>query len=140
MEEWKAQNQSILAQYDAEQAQDRELFRSVITSGQAALKSAILINGGAVVALLAFIGGVFKNLSESSSDSEVISKLSYAMIYFVAGVLSGAVASGITYLAQYAYAFKKWCIGHILTGVIVLLVFGCYILFVVGVTLAYEVF
>lgn len=33
-----------------------ELFRSVIISGQSAIKSSFLLNGGAAVALLAFIG------------------------------------------------------------------------------------
>src|SRR2546430_1555238 len=33
-----------------------EMFRSVVTTGQAAIQSSLLINGGAAVALLAFIG------------------------------------------------------------------------------------
>lgn len=113
-----------------------ELFKSVITAGQAALKSAILINGGAAVALLAFIGGVF-NISQNSG---VMTKLSHAMFCFVVGVLSGAVASGITYIAQFMYARGKRCLGNILNGFSWVLVISCYILFLIGVILAFKVF
>ena len=33
-----------------------EMFRSVITTGQSALKATMLLNGGAAVAMLAFVG------------------------------------------------------------------------------------
>ena len=63
MQKWKAQHKNQLAQYNAERAAelsfDIEMFKSVIIAGQAALKSAILINGGATVALLAFIGSQY---------------------------------------------------------------------------------
>ena len=137
---WKAENQSKLAQYNAERAEELaqtiEMFKAVNTAGQAALKSAILINGGAAIALLAFIGSIFK----VSPDSEVITKLSPAMIYFVIGVLSGAVASGTTYISQFLYGYEKRCWGHIINGLAWLLVILSYILFLAGFILAYRVF
>ena len=140
MEKWKAQHKNQLAQYNAERAaqlsRDIEMFKSVIISGQAALKSAILINGGATVALLAFIGSVFK----VSQNSEVVTKLSHAMFCFVIGVLSGAIASGVVYIAQFVYAREKLCLGHILNGFSWFLVVLSYILFLTGVILAFKVF
>ena len=38
-----------------------ELMRATVAFGQFAIKSAILINGGATVALLAFIGNIWKD-------------------------------------------------------------------------------
>lgn len=115
---------------------DMEMFKSVISAGQAALKSAILINGGAAIALLAFIGSVFT----TTENRDVISMLALAMYCFVGGVLSGAVASGVVYLTQFAYARKKHLLGHILNGCSWSLVISCYILFVIGSILAFKVF
>lgn len=53
---YRAENERNLAHYNAQQHQAVEIFKSVISYGTATLKSAILINGGAAVALLAFIG------------------------------------------------------------------------------------
>ena len=132
-QEREIEHKNILAQYSAERAQDIELFKAVILSGQAALKSAILINGGAAVALLAFIGSVFK----SSPNSVVITKLSCAMVYFVIGVLSGAVASGTAYISQFFYAYGKKCRcwGHIINGFTWFLVIVSYISFLLGIIL-----
>ncbi len=96
------------------------------------------INGGATVALLAFIGSVFE--FEVSQNIEVVTKLSYAMFCFVIGVLSGAIASGVVYMAQFVGAYKKLCLGHILNGFSWVLVILSYILFFIGVILAFKVF
>lgn len=140
MEIWKAQHKNQLAQYNAERAAElafeTEMFKSVIIAGQAALKSAILINGGATVALLAFIGNIF----EVSQNSEVVTKLSYAMFCFAIGVLSGAIASSVVYMAQFVGAYKKLCLGHILNGFSWVLVILSYILFFIGVILTVKVF
>lgn len=139
-EEWKAQNKNRLAQYNAERAAEltryTEMFKSVIIAGQAALKSAILINGGAAVALLAFIGSVFK----VSQNNEVVTTLSHAMFCFVIGVLSGAIASGVVYITQFVYARDKLRLGHILNGFSWVLVVLSYILFLTGVVLAFKIF
>ena len=62
------------------------------------------------------------------------------MFCFVIGVLSGAVASGVVYMAQFVYARKKLCLGHILNGFSWVLVVLSYILFLTGVILAFKVF
>jgi hypothetical protein len=77
-----------------------EAFRSVIQSGQSALKSCVLINGGAAVALLAFVG----HLVEQAKPAIPVRSLAYAMTVFVGGVFAGGLASGITYLSQWFFA------------------------------------
>ena len=77
-----------------------EGLKASIQSGQAALKSVILINGVASVAILAFIG----NLATSEKSKALIPILSCSLAYFVFGTLVAAMASGGAYLSQAAYS------------------------------------
>jgi hypothetical protein len=77
-----------------------EMFRSVIQAGQNALRSAFLMNGGASVALLAFVGHL------SSVAPKKVPMLAPSLATFVGGVLVAALASGVTYLSQWFYAGK----------------------------------
>jgi hypothetical protein len=69
-----------------------ELFRSVITAGSSALRSATLINGGAAVALLAFLG------SPNAKNQQAAFALSLAIFAF--GVFAASAAEGLRYLTQ----------------------------------------
>ena len=69
-----------------------ELFRSVIEHGRDALKAAILINGAAAVALLAFIGKIW-SMKNSLSTAD---PLAYALLVFGSGVLFAGVSSAFT--------------------------------------------
>lgn len=115
-----------------------EMLRAVITIGQSALKSALLINGGAAVALLAFVGKIWGDV-ESKGTLEV---LSIALISFVFGVLSSAMAAGATYFSQSGYSSDsgriiKW-VGDGGRVIAILFVFGGYFLFGRGAWLAYQ--
>lgn len=77
-----------------------EGFRSAIQAGQSALKSCVLINGGAAVALLAFVG----HLVEQKEPAISVRSLAIAMSVFVGGVFAGGLASGVTYLSQWFFA------------------------------------
>ena len=89
-DQYKAECNSNLEEYKLK-------FQATVQSGQAALKSAFLINGGAAVALLAFIGNVWTKTQAN------VSGLGFPLLLYVFGVLSPAVASGLTYLSQYQY-------------------------------------
>jgi hypothetical protein len=132
-----------LERYKAElaiwQADRTELFKSVILTGQNALKSAILINGGAAVALLAFIGHVWK-----LDGSLLLKSLAGALVCFVIGVLLDAMSAGLTYVTQWFYAsavdlpgksFKAAVTFHVLA---VLLVLASYGTFTYGTFLVYR--
>ena len=75
------------------------IFNAGLVLGQNALKSVILINGGAAVALLAFIGHIWPK----EQPSQLI-HLGGSLQWFVYGVFFAAVASGITYVTQIIYA------------------------------------
>lgn len=82
---------------------DLEGFRQVLALGQSALKSIMLLNGGAAVALLAFIG----NLISRSGASENIATFADSMNLFVVGVFLAVVAYATTYLSQLGYSGEE---------------------------------
>lgn len=80
-----------------------ECFKSIITMGQNALKSIIMINGGASVAFIAFLNN---NLSKFLSDdilSKVYLSLWYALMAFGVGTLLASAGYGLAYLTQGKY-------------------------------------
>ncbi|SEC88897.1 hypothetical protein [Pseudomonas marginalis] len=79
--------------------QDRQaMFRTVIDSGQAALKASLLVGGGAAAALLAFASSAWKSLKP-----EGLELLGLTIFVLAIGVLLVVLASGATYLSQGLY-------------------------------------
>ncbi|MEJ8573459.1 hypothetical protein [Microbaculum marinum] len=141
----------------AEKAHDKHfsfvlhMNQSVLDTALNALKSAALINGGAAVATLAFLGALANRKVGLGNGSE---NALFVLFLFSGGVLSAAVGSGAAYLTQYFYGAasngalliwdhpyikKKECSGaynylgksfHVLA---VFLTISCYILFAYGV-------
>jgi len=98
LEQYKAQLQLEVERNKNEHASGLEMFRSVITAGQNAIRSSFLLNGGAAVALLAFIS----KLTENQKDK--VALFADSLSPFVLGVLAITVTSGFTYLSQWFYA------------------------------------
>ena len=73
-------------------------YDKVVELGRLTLKVTILINGGAVIALLALIGSI---LSTNKDLESVITFLTWAVVCFGFGVLSGAIAVAMGYSSQY---------------------------------------
>jgi hypothetical protein len=116
-------------------ASELEMFRSVMYAGQNAIKSSFLLNGGAAIALLAFIG----HLAQFKVDK--VALFGTCLLPYAYGVLVIAVTSGCTYLSQWFYAsprnFAKK-IGRVLNVVSMLLVITSYGLFVWGLFVTYR--
>ncbi|MCH8823521.1 MAG: hypothetical protein IH984_08450 [Planctomycetes bacterium] len=124
--------EGILAQYSAQNQIELEFMRAVNLAGQTALRTAILINGGSAIAILAFVG----NLS-TTGKTELIAALASALAAFVYGTLSGAIATGCTYLAGFlSHGQTKW-VFHVLNFCSIFFVFSAYILFAIGGYIAY---
>jgi hypothetical protein len=87
-----------------------EQFKSVIEAGGTALKSATLINGGAVIALLAFLGNIMSK-EPYFGQSLQVAALNRSMAAFVCGVGFAGLASGARYIAQACYFEKSQAIG-----------------------------
>jgi len=94
LERYKAKLSAWVGSRQHEHEWDLEMLRSVITTGQSALKSSLLINGAAAVALLAFIGNIW------NIDPSVVAGIANALGFYVVGVLLAAVAAGVTYFSQ----------------------------------------
>ena len=68
-------------------------FDAVISLAQTALKSSILINGGAAIAILALMGNTW-------SENSITADLAESLLFFSIGVLLAVISSGAAYLSQ----------------------------------------
>jgi|SRR6266566_2284100 len=128
--------QALLALHRTMAEQGLEMFRTVIASGQNALKSSFLINGGAAVALLAFIG----HLVATPPATHLVPDFAWPLAFFVIGVGVTAIATGFTYLTQ-ALFHRQWLrVGNLLNVVTILLVVASYFTFAAGCYSAYHLF
>ena len=80
-------------------ASHSNLFNSTIEYGITTVKVAILINGGAAIALLTFFG----NVPPNGSLLNVATPLFQALLFFGAGVFSGGLAAAVAYFTQLRY-------------------------------------
>lgn len=97
IERYKAKFQIWVNENKSRHAGEIEMFRSVITAGQGAIKSSFLLNGGASFAMLAFIGHL------AQFNTPMVPVFAKCLILFAFGVLAVAVTSGSTYLSQWFY-------------------------------------
>ena len=89
VESYKALKESTLAS-----------FNSVIETGSKAIQAAFIINGGASLALLTFIGNMI------SKNVQGVGSLSFSMYLFTLGVLCVALATGARYVSQLSFHYK----------------------------------
>jgi hypothetical protein len=137
LESYRAELQLWVEENKKVHSWDLEGFKSVISAGQNALKTAFLMNGGATVAMLAFVGKL--------SDDHVsqIPVFASAMVFFVIGVLLVTISSGFTYMSQWFYFKpKKWQknTGFWLNIAAILSSLSSYGLFIAGVMRSYRAF
>lgn len=116
---------------------DLELIRATVGTAQSALKASILINGGAAVALLAFVSGVWP------LGALIRAEIAQALLFFTLGVLCSAVASLLAYFTQAGFgnefgeASQK--IGTYARYAAMLVVLGSFGFFIAGSFVAYNV-
>lgn len=138
MERYRADLNELISTRQQQHEHNLEMLRAVITVGQSALKSALLINGGAAVALLALVGKIWS----SNGLKPAMGALATAVLFYVFGVLSAAVAAGATYISQAGYADEfgslSYAIGRVGHVFAVLGVVGAYVLFGSGSWLAFS--
>ena len=137
IEHLKAHLQSQVEIEKYNHSAELEMFKSVIQSGQNAIKTNLLINGGAAIALLAFIGKL------ADTNQSKIPLFAQSLTIFVIGALVTALGSALTYLTQLAYSEeKKWVkrFGIFFHTVSMLLGLGALSLFAYGVYSSYSAF
>lgn len=137
IERFKADLQNWVEANKHQHEQQLEMFRSVISSGQGAIKSSFLLNGGAAVALLAFIS----HLAQFSPAK--VAMFAPCLLPFSLGVMAVAVTSGFTYLSQWLYSSPDASArkaGFVFNILCVLLGLGSYALFAWGLFSTYRQF
>ena len=100
-----------------------ELFdqanESAIKTSETALKAALIVNGGATVSILAFVGGLVGNRLVRVSDLQAVSE---SLSAFAAGVAVAVLAHGFAYVTHFLHAawidsFKlEWDIPYVRRG------------------------
>ena len=129
---------------DPEHMKERniETYRSIVTHSSAAIKAVMLVNGGSAVALLAFMGNVWKE-----NGASAVPDIIWPMVFFVAGLSLGTLTAGTAYLTQFTLyrentriATGKWWDDHELwlQWSIGLLILGLVCFVVGGIWAAYE--
>ena len=135
LELYKANLQKWVEEHKNFHAQNREMFRSVIASGQNALRTAFLMNGGGAIAILSFVGTLAIN------SPQRVAPFASTLAMFVTGVLLVAAAAGSTYLSQLFYTDESSLrAGKIFHAIAILLPILSYVTFAWGVYKAYLVF
>jgi hypothetical protein len=107
------------ARDDAIRAHDRHHERllkaneTAVQAGQIAIRTAVIVNGGAAVSVLAFIGGL---VGQGRLGIQEITSVANSLVWFAAGIVCGIGSLGASYLAQYSirngvelkeYSFEK---------------------------------
>lgn len=90
-EEAHREHDALISRYVA-------LSESVIKSGDLALRSCLLINGGAAIAILAFMGNV---VTRDPASHKLLADISCGLIDFALGVVAAVVAMGLTYFDHF---------------------------------------
>ncbi|MGH0004089.1 hypothetical protein ACQU0X_28795 [Pseudovibrio ascidiaceicola] len=75
-----------------------------IDTANLAIKSGLIINGGAAVAVLGFLSSILK---EQKSFNQLMPSAADALMYFALGVALAVLALGLAYLTHYT---ALWCI------------------------------
>jgi hypothetical protein len=96
-----------VARRAAERAHDHliehgnKLNEGAMKDAQAAIRIVLAINGGAAVAILAFIGGL-----KSRNDITItqLHPIANSLIYFISGTATAAIAAACAYLTNLGYA------------------------------------
>lgn len=110
------------------------MFKSTIAAGQNSMRAAMLMHGGAALALLAFIG----NLAVNPETLELVPDFGGILPWFLGGLLLVVIAYGTTYLTQnYFSEDDKEHIGKRWNQVSRALVIISYFTFIVGCWLGY---
>lgn len=87
----RACGEAVVTQFAHEHA--IETFKSLVTLATDGLKTLVLINGGAVVALLAYLGQVH-------GDSDLAHRVAWPMILFATGLVAAGAAFVTAYMTQ----------------------------------------
>lgn len=163
LDKWERAANSMAKETDAEHARRLELwktqlavssaewlemFKAVSEAGMTALKSSIVINGGAAATLLALLADGLK-ANGTGHWGPMLSPLGWAWISFMCGLGLAGAATGTRYLSQALYAgalrqgqdakSRLYKGGDWVRNISVLFGCGSFVLFFVGAWMIFSV-
>jgi hypothetical protein len=135
LEQYKAGLAFNLAQNQSQIDLAFERMRTTNVAGDAAIRTLVLINGGAAIALLAFLGHVVAQTGGTFSGE----MLAQSMALFVGGVAMAGLAAGLKFLTMLLSSWNEKVATRI--NVATILVGAASLsFFIVGGCVAYEFF
>ncbi|HHL8239473.1 TPA: hypothetical protein ACQ84Q_002498 [Klebsiella pneumoniae] len=137
----KHQNSTQLEIMKIENSFQIESFKAAISIGANACRTFLIMNGGAAIALLAFLG----NIWNKNSSAEAASAIASALYLFCGGVVLAGLCSGLSYFSQCCFAssylgtkrFYLW-LGHTINAVACMCGAGSIFIFAYGSYCAYQ--
>ena len=99
-----------LRREDAKRAHDEALDlqtktnEATMSSAQVAIRTGVLINGGAAVTVLGFIGAL---AGQGRVPVAQLSAIAGSLLWFAFGVASGTLALGLSYFTNYCYVERQ---------------------------------
>ncbi len=128
---------------DTPQASVRD--RAAIDFALSAIRGLLLINGGAVVALLAFLSNVWTD--DASGARELAINLKLPLGFFLLGVVASVSTAMLSYLGQRAIneswdhiTWKQYSTAHIFVGLAFIAAIASLIMFGIGSWWAVDAF
>jgi hypothetical protein len=104
---------------DADNSDTRLRGEAQIAFARDALRGIVILNGGAIIALLTFFGQAWSK--NEAQARVVILFLREGLILFVFGSVCGIAAQGFAYLAQQSFVEERRWGGRIFRGLCILL-------------------
>lgn len=133
-------HEGTLAHYAAVNEHNLEMLRSAIEAGRHAIQALLLINGGAVVAML----GMLTNLSGKPSGDVPGRLLALPLLQFGIGVLLAAVCFALRYVSQDVFSAsdedgdRYQRVGHAIKFGAIAAGMGGYVAFGLGIANSYA--
>lgn len=125
MRVWESEGARNMRVREATVLAQMEGFRGTINFATLAIKSLILVNGAAAIALLTFVGHLWAGDPNGLAAPRLAHELKCSFILFGAGVGTGVLCAGLSYLAQAFFVERiphngrNWC-GEIFRALAVL--------------------
>lgn len=132
--QYSALHQSNIEQYKENKAEWRELFKATVGHAQSAVKLMALVNGGAAVALLAFIGKVW---TADFNASPIANFIPLALVLYCCGVGAAALTQSLTYLSQHFFTYDGEKVAGVIRFFAQLTAFSSLVLFFIATYVAY---
>jgi hypothetical protein len=99
---WKHERQERAAEraHDLNDAHATQINEATIQAGQLTLRMSMLVNGGAAVAVLAFLGSL---ASKDRFDITQLNQIASPIIWFAIGVAASVSGLALAYLTNYCH-------------------------------------